>query len=294
MQSSRNFVEELKYQLTNGSMTNRLIIYNVLVFTLILVLNVILSLYVFEISLTEYLFTLDTNLIGFIKKPWGIITSIFSHFGLFHLIFNMLFLYFSGQLFEQIFDKRRLWQTYIFGGIAGGILEIIAHYLFPSFQNTENVIVGASGSIMAIFTALAFHSPNIRVSLFGVVPVKIYFIAIFFLLNDLIGIANPSDNVAHFAHLGGAIFGLISIQSLHSKNNVLIVLGNFFDRIKRIFSNSSSSKNAKTKFKTDEQYNFEKKQRQQRTDAILDKISKSGYESLTKEEKDFLFNQSKN
>ena len=292
MQSSRNFIEEIKYQLSHGTMTNRLIIYNVFVFAVILLLN-ILNLTINQISLTEYFFTLDTNLVGFIIKPWGIITSIFSHFEIWHLIFNMLFLYFSGQLFEQIFDKRRLWQTYIFGGISGGILEIAAHYLFPSFQNSDQVVVGASGSIMAIFTALAFHSPNIRVNLFGIFPVKIYLIAIFFLFNDLIGIAEPSDNVAHFAHLGGAIFGLISIQSMHSSNNILSVLGSFFDRITKIITSGKSTKSGKAKFKTDEEYNLEKKRRQEKTDAILDKISKSGYESLTKEEKDFLFNQSK-
>ncbi len=292
MQSSRNFIEEIKYQLSHGTMTNKLIIYNVFVFAVILLLN-ILNLTINQISLTEYFFTLDTNLVGFIIKPWGIITSIFSHFEIWHLIFNMLFLYFSGQLFEQIFDKKRLWQTYIFGGISGGILEIAAHYLFPSFQNSDQVVVGASGSIMAIFTALAFHSPNIRVNLFGIFPVKIYLIAIFFLLNDLIGIDNPSDNVAHFAHLGGAIFGLISIQSMHSSNNILSVLGSFFDRIKRMITSGKSTKSGKAKFKTDEEYNLEKKRRQEKTDAILDKISKSGYESLTKEEKDFLFNQSK-
>jgi membrane associated rhomboid family serine protease len=293
MQGSRNFIDEIKFQLAHGTMTNRLIIYNVFVFTLILLLNAIFSLSIAQIPFTEYFFTLDTNLLGFLQKPWGIFTSIFSHFGIWHLIFNMLFLYFSGQLFEQIFDKRRLWQTYIFGGICGGILEISAHYLFPSFQNSDQVVVGASGSIMAIFTALAFHSPNIRVNLFGIFPVKIYLIAIFFLLNDLIGIAESSDNVAHFAHLGGAIFGLISIQSLHSKNNILKRTGDFFDGLRNMLSSKKFSKTGKTKFKTDEQYNFEKKQRQEKTDAILDKISKSGYESLSKEDKDFLFNQSK-
>jgi len=294
MQHPRNLIDEIKHQLTHGTMTNRLIIYNVIVFVIILLVNAVLSLSVSQITLSEYLFALDTDLLGFIQKPWGILTSIFSHFGLWHLIFNMLFLYFSGQLYEQIFDKRRLWQTYLFGGIAGGLLEIAAHYLFPSFQNTDNVVVGASGSIMAIFTALAFHSPNIRVSLFGIMPVKIYFIAIFFLLNDLIGISNQSDNVAHFAHLGGALFGLISIQSLHSKSNILNILAGFFDRMKKSVNSNKSQRSSKSKFKTDEQYNLEKKIRQEKTDAILDKISKSGYESLTKEEKDFLFNQSKN
>ena len=296
MNQSRNLIEELKYQLNHGTMTNRLIIYNVFVFVLIQLITAIVKLSStqssFLIELNNNLFSLDTNLIGFIQKPWGVFTSIFSHFGLWHLFFNMLFLYFSGQLFEQIFDKKRLWQTYIFGGISGGIFEILSHYIFPSFQDSEHIVVGASGSIMAIFTAIAFHSPNIRVSLFGIIPVRIYIIAILFLLNDLIGITNPADNVAHFAHLGGAIFGLLSIQSLHSKNNILNVLSNFFDKIPT-FKKSSASKGTKTRFKTDDEYNLEKKKRQERTDAILDKISKSGYESLTKEEKDFLFNQSK-
>lgn len=298
MNQSRNLIEELKYQLKSGPMTNRLIIYNVFVFAVIQLISGIISLTSVKetilLNLTENVFTLDTNLFGFIQKPWGIFTSVFSHFSLWHLFFNMLFLFFSGQMFEQFFDKRRLWQTYLFGGISGGILEIFAHLLFPSFQNSEHIVVGASGSIMAIFTALAFHSPNIKVSLFGIIPVRIYFIAIFFLLNDLIGISNPQDNVAHFAHLGGAIFGMISIQSLHSKNNILSVLGNFFDSIYKFIKGNKSKSNTNKRFKTDEEYNLEKKNRQKKTDEILDKISKSGYESLTKAEKDFLFNQSKN
>lgn len=298
MQSSRNLIEELKFQLQHGPMTNRLIIYNVIVFALIQLVNGIISLTSSEellvLGLSDKIFTLDTNIIGFIQKPWGILTSIFSHFSLWHLLFNLLFLYFSGQMFEQLFDKRRLWQTYIYGGITGGLLEILAHYLFPSFQSSEHVVVGASGSIMAIFTALAFHSPNIKVSLFGILPVRIYFIAIFFLLNDLIGISNPQDNIAHFAHLGGAIFGMISIQSLHSRNNILSRLSRLSDYVKNIFDKNPKKNKSKNRFKTDEDYNLERKKRQEKTDAILDKISKSGYESLSKAEKDFLFNQSKN
>lgn len=298
MQSSRNLIEELKFQLQHGPMTNRLIIYNVIVFALIQLVNGIISLTSSEellvLGLSDKIFTLDTNIIGFIQKPWGILTSIFSHFSLWHLLFNLLFLYFSGQMFEQLFDKRRLWQTYIYGGITGGLLEILAHYLFPSFQSSEHVVVGASGSIMAIFTALAFHSPNIKVSLFGILPVRIYFIAIFFLLNDLIGISNPQDNVAHFAHLGGAIFGMISIQSLHSRNNILSRLSRLSDYVKNILDKNTPKNKSKNRFKTDEDYNLERKKRQEKTDAILDKISKSGYESLSKAEKDFLFNQSKN
>ena len=299
MNNSRNLVEELQFQLRHGSVTTKLIFANVFVFIFIQLILVTYRLLLFDSSwsIAPILFTLDTDILGFIIKPWGIFTSIFSHFDLLHLLFNMLFLYFSGQFFESIFNGKRLLYTYIFGGIAGGLLEIISHFIFPALQESHNIVVGASGSVMAIFTALAFYSPNTKVLLFGVFPIRIYFIAIFFLLKDLIGLGSD-DNIAHFAHLGGAIFGLISIQNMYSKNNIINILYRLFGNIKNVFSFNKPKKPKFTTtrggFKKDEDYNLEKKKRQEKTDAILDKISKAGYESLTKEEKDFLFNQSKN
>jgi hypothetical protein len=155
------------------------------------------------------------------------------------------------------------------------------------------VILGASGSIMAIFTALAFYQPNLQVSLFGVFPIRIYFLALFFLFKDLINIGTD-DQIAHFAHLGGAIFGLLSIQNLHSAKNILTRLEGFFSRIFAFFKPKKKVKPTKTRFKTDEEFNHEKHLKQVKMDQILDKISKSGYDSLTKAEKEFLFNQSKN
>jgi membrane associated rhomboid family serine protease len=297
MNNSRNLFEEINYQVRHGSMTTKLIFVNVLVFIAIHIILALYRLMLFNTdeSIADILFTLDTSFTGFIFKPWGIITSIFSHFDILHLLFNMLFLYFSGQFFESIFDGKRLLYTYVFGGIAGGFLEIISHYIFPALQQSSHIVVGASGSIMAIFAALAFYSPNTKVNLFGVFPIRIYFVAIFFLLKDLINLGSD-DNVAHFAHLGGAIFGLISIQNIYANNNVMNIIYSFIDKIKSLFKRNKQPKFKAQRggFKTDEQYNYEKKQRQDRTDAILDKISKAGYESLTKEEKDFLFNQSKN
>jgi hypothetical protein len=205
----------------------------------------------------------------------------------------MLFLYFSGRFFEQYFSRKKLWLTYLFGGICGGILELVANNLFPALQGTNVVILGASGSIMAIFTALAFYQPNLQVQLFGIFPIRIYFLALFFLFKDLINIGTD-DQIAHFAHLGGALFGLLSIQKMHSSKNILTRLEGFFIRIKGLFSVKKQPKKTRTRFKSDEEFNVEKRQKQERMDEILDKISQSGYDSLTKAEKDFLFNQSKN
>ncbi len=293
----RNFIEELKYQLRAGTMTNRLIIVNVCVFLVIVLIKKSFLLFNIDPLISDewihQLLDLNSSLPAFIRAPWGLVTSIFTHEQFGHLLFNMLFLYFSGRFFEQYFSRKKLWLTYLFGGICGGLLELVANNVFPAMQGTNVVILGASGSIMAIFTALAFYQPNLQVNLFGIFPIRIYFLALFFLFKDLINIGTD-DQIAHFAHLGGAIFGLISIQNLHSSKNILNRIDGLFLRFRTLFQVKKKVKSASNRFKTDEEFNREKHQKQVKMDQILDKISKSGYESLSKAEKDFLFNQSKN
>ena len=294
----RNLLQEFKFQLFSGTMTNRLVIINVLVFFFIILLEALSRLLkIDEVIINDFcsqIFTLDTNIQGFILKPWGLFTSIFSHFDLWHLLFNMIFLYFSGAYFEKLFGAKKLLLTYFFGGLFGGIFELAAESLFPLLQNTHQLVVGASGSIMALFTALAFYSPNTKVNLFGIIPIKIYFIALFFLVQDLIGIGSD-DHIAHFAHLGGATFGILSIRNIQSNKNILNRLQKIIEDLMLTFKGKKKTKNTEfSKVKTDEEYNYERKLKQEKTDVILDKIAKSGYESLSKSEKDFLFNQSKN
>ena len=290
MNNNRNIFQELKQTFLQGKMTHRLIIINVAVFILIQIYLAIFRLggLVSE-DLPNTLFTLDTNLTGFLHKPWGLITSIFAHFDLFHLFSNMLFLYFSGKFFEQIWSGKQLLITYILGGIFGGIAEIAVSSTFYSTENNGALVIGASGSIMAIFIAVAFHSPQTQLLLFGKFSIRLYFLAIFFLIQDIIGIGTK-DTTAHFAHIGGALFGILSIvttkfipaKSPNSKG--------FFNQLFK----SSKKKTVTPRFKSDEAYNQEKRTHQEKTDSILDKISKGGYESLNQSEKDFLFKQSKN
>lgn len=292
----RNLIEELKFQLRAGTMTNRLIIVNVSVFLALLLIRKSLLLFNIDPLMSDgwihHFMDLNSSFSAFIRAPWGLVTSIFTHEEFGHLLFNMLFLYFSGRFFEQYFSRRKLWLTYLFGGIAGGLLELIANNLFPALEGTNVVILGASGSIMAIFTALAFYQPNLQVSLFGIFPIRIYFLALFFLFKDLINIGTD-DQIAHFAHLGGAVFGLLSIQNLHSPKNILVRIDALMARLTGSFKHEKKAKTARTRFKTDEEFNSEKRQKQVKMDQILDKISKSGYDSLSKAEKEFLFNQSK-
>ena len=186
---------------------------------------------------------------------------------------------------------------YIIGGLTGGIFEIIAHTIFPKLQIFNDIIVGASGSIMAIFIATAFYRPNLKLNLFGILPVRIILLAGIFITFDLLALGKE-DGTAHFAHLGGSIIGLISIKNINKPNNLINLSDNFWNRFIKLFKNRNTKlkihkKNSNNKrFKTDEEYNLDNKNRQDKIDKILDKISKSGYESLSKKEKDYLFKQS--
>jgi membrane associated rhomboid family serine protease len=292
----RSLSEELKFQFKNGGMHIRLIFVNVVVFLIIILLGLI-----GKITGQEYLinvikdkgFALQTNLSDLAVAPYGFITSIFSHFSPLHLLFNMIFLYFAGNMFRQFFSDRRMLHVYVVGGLAGGLAEVIAH----QFGTQYPAVIGASGSIMALFIAMAAYRPNIQVSLFGIIPVKLYVIALIYVIADLAQTLS-SDGTAHFAHLGGALIGFLSVQNLHSSSNIINWTESLHQRILSYFANRKKrSPKMKTQkggrvVKTDEEYNMDAKARQQKIDKILDKISKSGYESLTKAEKDFLFSQS--
>jgi len=293
MMQNKNLFEELKHQLRNGTMTNRLVIINICTFLcihLFLAVGKITGSDGFEVFVRN-IFTLDATLFGCLLKPWGFLTSIFSHFGLMHIIYNLIFLYFSGNLFERYFSGRKLLTIYLFGGLLGGLSEVISSTLF--FPEEFHIVVGASGSIMAIFAALAFYSPNTKIYLFGLLPVRLFVLALFFFAKDLIGIGS-ADGTAHFAHLGGALFGLLAMQNLNTEKNILEKLENFVVVMHTRIQKITRKKVKEKKRKTFEDINHEKKKKHDETDRILDKISKSGYDALSKEEKDFLFNQSKN
>jgi membrane associated rhomboid family serine protease len=305
MQTERTFLDDLKYQYNHGGMTIRLLIINSAIFLFIQILLVFSQLLkgdagFFLNELTYSVFSLKTNVGVFIFQPWGLLTSIFSHFSLIHFLFNMLFLYSVGKIFEQLLDGKRLLYTYILGGIAGGILEIIAHAIFPALQGSSRIIIGASGSVMALFAALAFYRPNLSISLFGLLNVRLILLAGIFILYDLLSLS-MQDGTAHFAHLGGVILGMISINGMNRSNNIIAVTQRLTENIIQFISGLFKPK-SKLKVKrggnqgrpkTDEEFIEEAKARQVKIDSILDKISKSGYESLTKAEKDFLFHQSK-
>ncbi len=293
--ANNSFLDQLKNQYKNGGMHIRLVAWNLAVFLLISLLMAILG---DNHPLLGDVFTMPSNFYGFATHPWSVFTSIFSHFGFMHFLFNMIFLYFAGQMFLQFFSGKRLLYTYIFGGIFGGLVHLGLSYALPMYINHYNPVVGASGAIMAIFIALAVYKPKLSVYLYGILKVPMFALALFFVLKDFLSIGE-SDNIAHFVHLGGALFGFMSVRNLNSNKNIVTRIEKFITTIKiKITDRFSSTKLRKVQGlkpaakQKDAEYNETKKMSQEQIDAILDKISRSGYDSLTKLEKEFLFKQS--
>lgn len=230
--------------------------------------------------------------------PWTIITYMFTQFGFLHLLFNMLWLYWFGSIFMNTFSGSKLTGVYILGGISGAIVYIAAYALFPAFEleRYQSWAIGASASVMAIVFAVCTYLPNHKIYVFLIGPVKLIHLALFTAIIDLLSI--PSGNAGgHIAHLGGAMFGYLFILSFRRNFDLTGGLSSMLNKI----SNSRLFKKKKMKVKykkkvsdmTDVEYNEFKKRKDERINNILDKISKHGYESLTKEEKEILF-KSKN
>lgn len=300
MQTQRSFLDELRV-LYKQSTFMKLIFLNVIVFLAIQIAGVFGRLAGMETETADILrqiFAMPTDLQDFLYHPWTIITSMFAHFGFLHILLNMVMLYFIGRMFEQIFDGKKLLYTYLLGGFTGGALEIIAHLAFPGIYGQFSSVVGASGAVMALFVLLGFGRPDLKVTLFIFPPIRLIWLAVIYIAIDFFRLGT-NDGVAHFAHLGGAIVGFVGSRNIYNSNNLITRFQRFSERFLGLFKRRERNRlkvkrGPEVRNMTDEEYNADAKARQKEIDRILDKISKSGYESLSKREKDFLFNQSKN
>ncbi|AEV32144.1 putative membrane protein [Owenweeksia hongkongensis DSM 17368] len=284
--------EEIRTSFKQGDALTRLILVNLAVFVVFLLLRIIG--FLFQIQLAD-IFTqwtaLPSNLGTLATRPWTLFTYMFLHEGFLHILFNMLWLYFGGRLFMEYMGGRRLLSTYILGGLAGGILYIIAYNLFPSFS--EAVVIsnnrGASAGVMAIVIGVATYAPRYPVKIFFTLNAQLWMIAAAALLMDLIYLGDGNNAGGHIAHLGGALFGYLSVSQLKNGKDWTEGFSKFMDNIANWFKPKPKMKTVYTN--TSKKANYREKQvhNQQRMDEILDKISRSGYESLSKEEKDYLF-----
>lgn len=239
----------------------------------------------------DYL-ALPSNSVLLQKKPWTFISYMFVHQSFFHLLFNMVWLHLGSKLFLQYFNGKQLISTYILGGISGGLLFITTFNVLQVFSSDvlTSSVVGASASVIAVFIAISTYSPNYRISipLIGTIPLK--YIAITLITLDILSISanNPGG---HIAHIGGAIFGYMYVSLLKRGIDISVNFYNFINFFSQK-KKKKKSKNVNTR-KSDDIFRSEKAEKQKHINSILEKISKSGYESLTKEEKELLFKESK-
>ena len=199
-------------------------------------------------------------------------------------------LYYGGQIFLQFFSQKQLLLTYIFGGLVGALFFILAFNAFPVFENTKTYAfaLGSSASVLSILIAAATYQPEYRLNLFLLGQVKMKWIAIIFVVIDLLSIPKGNSG-GHIAHLGGALWGFLYAYLLKKDFDFYLI----FKRKARIKVKTRNAHNYHQRPKTDEQYNAERAQEQEETDKILEKIAKNGYSSLSEKEKEFLFRQSK-
>lgn len=226
---------------------------------------------------------------------WTVFTYQFVHIDFLHILFNMIMLYFFSGIFIHFLGSKRYIPTYIIGGLFGAILYVIAYNVAPPLRDyTFSTLHGASASVMAIAMAVVFYRPNFEVMLFGTFRVKLLWIGLAFIALDFVNISNGENIGGHISHLGGAFYGWLSTNNPNSRMNI----ANWFDRIwakiKSAFKRKPKMKVSYKKENVQNDYDYmdRKKANQDKVDAILDKISKSGYDNLTKEEKEFLFKQS--
>lgn len=232
-----------------------------------------------------------------LHKPWTVISYMFTQFDFLHLLFNMLWLYWFGSLFLNHFSARRLTGVYLLGGLSGAFLYILAYNTIPAFHMARYTswAIGASASVMAIVFAVCTYLPNHKIYVFLIGPVKLVYLAIFTAAIDVVSI--PSGNAGgHIAHLGGALFGYLFILGIRRNKDITQGITSLPDRFRSWFA---PRPRMRVKYKkrpsemNDQEYSQYKKEKSEQIDTILDKISRSGYESLTQEEKEFLFRSKK-
>lgn len=282
---------ELQKLMREGDMLSRLIVINVLVFVVVVFIK--LFQFLLQKNFADLIiswFTLPTFLPSLILRPWSLLSYMFLHEGPLHLIFNMIWLYFGGLIFLNFFSEKQLLGTYITGGLAGGLLYIISYNVFPVFDSVVSVATnrGASAAVMAIIIAAATYAPYYPVRLFLLLEIRLWVVAVISVLLDLANIERGNAG-GHIAHLGGAIFGYLMAKSYNKGINLTQWIFDFYDYISRIFQPKKMKKVYASKGYTRIYSKENTLSDKQKLDIILDKISLSGYDSLSKEEKEFLF-----
>ncbi|MDR1155494.1 MAG: rhomboid family intramembrane serine protease [Bacteroidales bacterium] len=272
-----------------------LIAVNVAVFVLYHVLRMFYSLFtdIRDFPLDHWLGA-PADVDTLIGRPWTLITYMFFHQGILHILFNMLWLYWFGRIFRTYFSGWQLVNVYILGGLAGALFYVLSYNIFPVFAVEKHfaILLGASAGVLAVVMAISCHVPKYTVNLLFFGRIRLIYIALVTLVLDIISISTSDNSGGHIAHLGGAFFGYLFAVNFLKGRDITAWFGRFCAWTGSFFKSKPKLKVAYKRPPTDDrEYNRQKNEDQQEIDRILDKISKGGYESLTRKEKEILFHQ---
>ena len=290
-----NIWNDIKKNFSTANTLTRLIYFNVFVFLVFLIFAILSFLFDnpdIESTLLDLL-AIPASLNKFLVRPWTLVTYMFTHKDIWHILFNMLWFYWFGKIFLEYLDQRKLVAVYLLGGISGAIVYVASFNIFPAFTGmvSDSVAIGASASVMAVVIAAAAYVPDYTIILFLLGRIKIKYVALaIFILTSFMDFSVNSGG--KLAHIGGAFFGLLYILNLRKGRDIGKGFNKIIDFFATIFKPRKKLKVSYKKPATDYDYNKIKADHQERINQILDKISKGGYDSLTKEEKELLFSES--
>jgi membrane associated rhomboid family serine protease len=282
----------------------KIILINTAVFLVLLLARVILTLSQNDgiyLTILDQL-RLPASTQGFLYKPWTLVTNFFAHTDIFHILFNMLFLYWFGRLVDEYLGAKRVIALYFLGGIAGGVVFMVIYNLIPYFQPLveRSVLFGASAAAFSVAVGASTLLPNYTFNLIFLGPIRIKFIALFYIILSLAQTVGPNSG-GNLAHLGGALVGYLFIKLLQNGTDLgkpIYAIMNGWSGLFRKRPSMQVTYREKQVYRSSNVYTSSSSSttiempNQTEIDMILDKISKSGYESLTKEEKQKLFKAS--
>ena len=284
----------LKYQYARLSVAEKLIAINILVFVVDGLVPFLLGQ---DKDIIVDWFQLPKDFFDFLSQPWALISYSFFHGGLSHIFWNMLVLYFVGRIFLNLFDGKRFLNVYFLGVILGGLFFMVSYNIFPAFFEVNAALIGASAGVRAVLIFICAYIPNqeVRLVFFNI---KLWYIGAFVVLMDLIQIPYGINAGGQLAHLGGALLGYVYARQLFQGRDIGEGFSKLMDGVINLFKKNEKKAPLKTVYRNKQSAkkstpDYKKETHQRKVDAILDKISKSGYESLSKEEKDFLFKAGK-
>jgi membrane associated rhomboid family serine protease len=281
-----NLVYTIQRKFKSATIVEKIIFINIAVFAISYLTKALFSLMQWGEDPFFNWFALPANFSNFFLRPWSIISYGFLHGDFWHILFNLIILYYFGNLFLDFFSKRDFLIYYFLGIIFGGVVYMFSYNFFPALKTNTAYLVGATAGVTAILVGLATKIPNYAMNFRFIGSIKLWYIAVGVILLDIIQIP-VSNTGGHLAHLGGALIGFLLTNQTNNGKNISNLFSSLFktkkqNPLKTVYKKPKPKKSIKNS-----------NAHQRKIDEILDKISKSGYETLTKEEKDFLFSVGK-